>query len=202
MSRLLLVRHGRPKLHHDDRFWGATDIPLSDTGIRQAGLLRDRLAGEKIKAVYASNLSRARATAEIIVAGRKLDIAAREEIDECNFGYMEGLTFGEISAQYPQVARELSDMGTVARFPGGETFQQLNDRVHAFLDRLGKHRHKDTILVVAHRSSLQILICYLLGIDVRHWWQLRLDMASLSIIETYPQGAILNLLNDVSHLRD
>jgi len=43
-------------------------------------------------------------------------------------------------------------------------------------------------------------VCHLLGIDLSHWRQIRLDNASLSIVETYPQRAILSLLNDVSHL--
>ena len=201
MSRLLLVRHGRTKLHEHDRFWGSTDVPLSDAGIRQAERLRDRLSQEKIKSVYASKLGRARVTAEIIVAGRSVDIAIREELSECNFGYAEGLTFSEISTQYPQLARELSSLDTVACFPGGESFDELNTRVKIFTDKLGRHKPKDTVLVVAHGGPLQLLICHLLGIDVRHWRQWRLDMASLSIVETYPRGAILNLLNDVSHLR-
>ena len=56
MAKLLLVRHGRTRLYQSDRFWGSTDIPLSDLGIKQAELLRDRLASEKITAVYSLSL--------------------------------------------------------------------------------------------------------------------------------------------------
>ena len=51
MARLLLVRHGQTKLHRADRFWGSTDVALSDTGIKQSEKLHDRLAKEKISAV-------------------------------------------------------------------------------------------------------------------------------------------------------
>jgi len=69
-----------------------------------------------------------------------------------------------------------------------------------FLSRLEKHTPEDTVLVVAHAGVLRLLICHLLPIDIRHWRQLRTDLASLSIVETHSQGATLHLLNDTSHL--
>lgn len=201
MSRILLVRHGITRQHKHDRFWGKTDIALSNAGIRQAKKLRDRLAAEKIDAVYSSTLSRALATAEIIAAQHQSEITACDELCECNFGYAEGLTFAEISRLYPELAQAASRRDTFIQFPGGENFNELNDRVQQFLKRLHQHQPKETILIVAHGGPLQITICHLMGIDVAHWWQIRFDLASLSIIETYPQGAILSLLNDISHLR-
>lgn len=201
MSRLLLVRHGRTLLHKDDRFWGKTDITLSNIGIWQAEKLRDRLTVEKINAVYSSNLSRAHATAEIIASRHQLKITACDELNECNFGYAEGLTFAEIKKLYPELAQVLSGFDTAVRFPGGENFNELNSRVQKFLERLNEHKPKETILIVAHGGPLQIMICNLLGIDIKHWRQIRLYLASLSIVETYPQGAMLSLLNDVSHLK-
>lgn len=200
MSRILLVRHGRTKLHQADRFWGSTDIALSDIGIKQAEQLRDRLAKEKIHAVYTSALSRARSTAEIITSRHKLNIKTHKELNECNFGYIEGLTFAEIQQLHPALAEELSKGKTVA-FPGGESLEDLDKRVYNFLDRLSQHKEKETVLIVAHGGPLRLLICRLLGIGTEHWLQLRVDHASLSIMETYPQGNILNLLNDTSHLK-
>jgi alpha-ribazole phosphatase len=201
LSKLLLVRHGRTKLHKDDRFWGKTDVALGDIGIRQAEQLHDRLAKEKIHTVYASALSRARTTAEIIISNRRLTIATREELDECNFGYVEGLTFEEITDKYPDLASELNRPDYCLRFPGGESFEELDHRVIAFLEKLDRHKTKENILIVAHGGTLRLLICHLLGIDVKHWHQFRLDLASVSIVETYSEGAILNLMNDVSHLK-
>ncbi len=57
------------------------------------------------------------------------------------------------------------------------------------------------MLIFAHAGSLRLLLCRLLEIELRHWRQFRLDLGSLSIVETYPRGAILTLLNDVSHLK-
>lgn len=200
MSKLLLVRHGQTKLHKADRFWGSTDVTLSDIGIKQAEQLRERLAREKITAVYTSTLSRARSTAETIASRHKTKITACEELRECNFGYIEGLTFGEIQRLHPELAEELLNWKTVA-FPGGESLEDLDKRVVSFLDRLNKHKEKETVLVVAHGGPLRLIICHLLGLGPEHWLQLRVELASLSIMETYPQGAILTLLNDTAHLK-
>ncbi len=68
------------------------------------------------------------------------------------------------------------------------------------LGRLEKHTSEETILIVAHAGPLRPLIYHLLEIEPWYWRQLRTDIASLSILETYLQGAILNSLDDVSHL--
>ena len=58
MSKLLLVRHGNTKLNSAERFWGQTDVELSDEGIWQAEQLSKRLSTYKIDVIYASSLSR------------------------------------------------------------------------------------------------------------------------------------------------
>lgn len=200
MSKLLLVRHGRTKLHQDDRFWGKTDVALSEIGIRQAENLRDRLASEKIQAIYTSKLSRARITADIIGSRHEAAVTACTELAEANFGYVEGLTFREVQRLHPKLADDLNSWSARPKFPGGESIDDLDTRVQSFLNRLKKHRQKETLLIVAHGGTLQLMICHLLGIDMKHWRKLRLSQGSLSIIETYPQGSIVNCLNDVSHL--
>lgn len=199
MSKILLVRHGTTRLHTGNRFWGRTDIPLSNIGIKQAGQLRNRLSKEKIDAIYSSTLSRARSTAEIIASGHKPEVNACEELCECNFGYIEGLNFDEIKRLHPALAEELNNRKTVA-FPGGESLEQLNARVQSFLQRLEDHKPEETILIVAHGGPLRLIICDLLGLGMEHWLKFHVDLASLSIMETYPRAAVLYLLNDVSHL--
>lgn len=202
MSKLLLVRHGDTELNSTERYWGNTDVELSDAGFRQAERLRDRLATERIDAIYSSDLRRASATAEIIASGHQPDIIICAELREMNFGELEGLTFNEISQLYPEVTELWLQRSPKLRCPGGESVDELNSRVSQFVGRLKKHALQETILIVAHSGPLRSLVCHLLGIGVERRWQFRLDLASLTILETYPQGAILSLLNDTSHLRE
>jgi alpha-ribazole phosphatase len=201
LSRLLLVRHGNTELNSAERYWGNTDVKLSDVGFRQAERLHNRLATEKIDAIYSSDLSRASTTAEIIASKHELDVIICAELREMNFGELEGLTFTEISQLYPEVSELWRQRSPKLKCPGGESLDQFNRRVSQFVGRLEKHAPQETILIVAHSGSLRSLVCHLLGIGPERRWQFRLDLASLTILETYPQGAILSLLNDTSHLR-
>ena len=201
MSRLLLVRHGETELNSSQRYWGTTDVPLGTAGLRQAEQLRNRLAGEMLSAVYSSELKRAATTAGIISSAR-LPVTVCSELREIHFGEIEGLTFAEVAENFPEVARMWIQRSPQMAYPGGESLEQLDNRIAEFIARLGRHDVDETVLVVAHAGVLRTLICQLLELDLKHRWNLRIDLASLSIVETYPEGAILSLLNDTSHLRE
>ena len=200
MSKLLLVRHGDTVLNSAQRFWGQTDVELSAAGLRQAERLRHRLAEQRIDVVYSSDLQRALVTARTIASGHQLEVIICPELRETNFGECEGLTFEEIIQLYPDMAEWWANWSLQLRFPGGERADEVNTRVTGFLDRLKKHAPEETILIVAHSAPLRMMICHLLGMELWHWRQFRLGLASLSILETYQQGAIISLLNDTSHL--
>ncbi len=201
MSKLLLVRHGITESNSARRFAGHSDVELSADGFRQIEKLRRRLANEKIDAVYSSDLKRALVTAEVISPEHKKDIVACPELREMNYGHAEELTFDEIKSRYPELAELITNFDLRLEFPDGEGFHGFIERVVRFPDRLEKHAPSETILIVSHSGSLRTLVCHLLGIPQDHWRQIRLDNASLSIVDTYPRGAIISLLNDTSHLR-
>lgn len=215
---MLLARHGESKFNNTHQFAGQVDVGLTDNGCQQAGKLHERLAGEKIDAVYTSTLSRARTTAEIVIAGRNLEITECPELQEISYGEIEGLTYAEIQQQFPKLASQIHHFDPEMEFPGGESFLGFIKRVESFKERLTKHGEKETVLIVAHGGPLRTLILSLLGIDQSVWWQLRLDNASLSIIDIYPpmealpeatgkpaqssQRVILSLFNETDFLTD
>ncbi len=201
MARLLLVRHGTTELNSAHMFQGHSDIELSAEGLKQAEKLRDRLADEKIDVVYASDLRRAVVTAEIIASTHKLNITTCPELREINYGKVEKLTFDEIKSLYPKVAEMCVDWSLSLQFPEGEGVVELEQRINKFLERLKQHSPEQTVLIVAHGGPLRVMVCSLLGIALEHWRQIYIDLASLSIVHTYPEIAVLALLNDVSHLK-
>ncbi len=213
-----MARHGESKFNNTHQFAGQVDVGLTDNGRRQAEKLRHRLAGEKIDTVYTSTLSRARATAEIVISGRNLGITECPELQEISYGDIEGLTYTEIQKQFPKLAGQIHHFDPEMEFPGGESFLGFIKRVESFKERLAKHGEKETVLIVAHGGPLRTLILSLLGIDQSVWWQLRLDNASLSIIDIYPPmealpetkekpvqtspRVILSLFNEIDYLSD
>ena len=196
-----MVRHGETELNSALRYWGRSDVKLSPLGLSQAERLRDRLTCEKIDAIYSSSMIRARVTAEIISSGHRVPISECPELCEVDFGKLEGLTFEEIKQQYPDVAKLWIERSPNLEYPEGESRNQFYDRVCGFIPRLGNHHSDETILIVAHSGVLRTVICHLIGIDLDFRWHMRLDLASLSIIETFPNMNVLTLLNDTSHLR-
>lgn len=199
MSRLLLVRHAETKQGHR-RYWGHSQIGLGEEGIVQAKMLRDHLAGEKIAAIYSSDLQRARRTAEIVASVHAPEVVLCPELRELDFGQIEGMTFEEVDRRCPEALSLWRGGDVDAAAPAGENLRQLASRVQRILERLQRHSPEETILIIAHSGPLRVLLCTWLGIDLERWWQIRLDPASVSLVETYPEGAILCFLNNTSHL--
>jgi alpha-ribazole phosphatase len=198
--RILLVRHGETELQSSLRYWGKTDVTLGPIGLHQAEQLRDRLAMEKIDSIYSSELKRAADTADIIAARHNLKIITCPELREVDFGRLEGLEFSEIHSQFPEIEKMWLTRDPALIYPDGESLTDFENRVATFEARLNNHRANETILIIAHAGVLRTLICRLLGLEMKTRWSLRIDLASLSIIETYLEINMLCLLNDVSHL--
>jgi alpha-ribazole phosphatase len=205
LARLILVRHGETEWNKSLRYQGQSDVPLSKYGIEQAARVSDRLAGEKIDVIYSSDLSRARETAEIIASRQGMvEICQLPLLREMNFGEAEGMIFDEIKQRYPWIAVDFQAWRTRSpevRVPNGESIAQLAARVAPFAEKIKEHKLEETVLVVAHGGSLQVLICLLLGIGLEHWFQIRLSNASVTIMDTSRDRAAFIVLNDVCHLR-
>ena len=120
MAQILLARHGETDWNRNGRVQGHTDIPLNATGIAQAQALAERLAGEPLAAVFASDLERARVTAAAVAARHELPVSIDPDLREKNFGSWEGLTDGEIAERFPAAVR--------GRWGDAETTEQVTAR--------------------------------------------------------------------------
>jgi alpha-ribazole phosphatase len=200
MIKLFLVRHGETDWNINYRFQGQTDVPLNEKGREQAEAITQRLASQEIQAIYASDLSRAWDTAVTIAANHKIEISPEPRLREASFGQWEGSTYAEILTLDPAAIKAWRE--DIANFspPGGEILNQIAERVNAVYQEIIANHADQNILLVAHGGSLQILICLLIGLPVENFWQFNLDHCSLSKIFVYDEGAIINLLNDTSHL--
>ena len=132
MSTLFLLRHGAIIQHAPRRFIGQTDHPLTDDGRRQAGLWRDVLADVPFTAVAASDLSRCRETAAIVLGGRDdVPIRLDPRLREIALGAFEGLTVEEVRSRYPG-AYERRGCDIAGFCPqGGESFAEVQARAVA-----------------------------------------------------------------------
>lgn len=201
MVRVILLRHGETEWNRDLRYQGKTDIELSPQGKEQAGLLAERLAHQKVHAIYSSDLKRAWATAAAISAYHGLEVVAEPRLREMDFGVWEGLTHAEIQGRFPEEMVRWEDNPLVEAPPGGESFGQVVARGKEALNEIIRRHQGATVLIVAHSGSLQALLCAALGINPPARGRFRLDPASISELLLHDEGAVLTLLNDTSHLK-
>lgn len=201
-TRLLLLRHGQTELSVQRRYSGRGNPELTEVGRRQAADAARYLAQKGgISAVISSPLQRAHATATAAADALGLSVAVDENLTETDFGEWEGLTFPEAAQSHPDVhGRWLRDTSLAA--PGGESFDEVGQRVHRALDRIVAEHPGATVLVVSHVTPIKTLLRLALDAGPTILHRVHLDLASLSIAEFYPDnGASVRLVNDTSYLR-
>ncbi len=153
-----------------------------------------------ISAVFASPLQRAYDTAARAAKALGLDVTVDDDLIETDFGAWEGLTFGEAAQRDPELhGRWLRDTGTTP--PGGESFDDVLDRVVKARERIIAAHQCTTVLVVSHVTPIKMLLRLALEAGPGILYRLHLDLASLSIAEFYSDGASsVRLVNQTGYL--
>ncbi|HYR59529.1 MAG TPA: histidine phosphatase family protein [Chthoniobacteraceae bacterium] len=201
ITRIFLVRHGATVLTAEDRFAGATDVPLSDEGREQARRLALRLRGEKLAAIYASPLGRTMETARLIGAPHPLDVLARDGLREISHGRWEGKTRDEVESQFPEEADAWEKDPFTFAPVGGESGLAVTARALPELIEIVRSHPGAHVLVVSHKATIRLLLSSLLGFDPRRYRD-NLDQSpcALNIVDFKdPVRARLTLFNDTSH---
>jgi broad specificity phosphatase PhoE len=157
MVNLYLIRHGR----QIGRVCNA-DTGLSEEGILQAELLRDRMKSYEIDALYSSNLLRARQTAEIMNQTLQLPIIIRDEIREISFGDMEGKSDDENDINFREFKEEQLKLLQDIPYPGGENGTSVYERAMPVMEELA-HSGNKNIAVVTHGGTIRALLAALIG---------------------------------------
>jgi broad specificity phosphatase PhoE len=200
-TRLLLVRHGQTELSVERRYSGRGNPSLTDVGLRQAAAVAARLAElGGVDAVVTSPLTRAWQTADAIGKATGAPVTELPDLTETDFGEWEGLTFQEAAQRDPDLHRKwLAD--TAVPTPGGESFDQVHSRVARALDAIVSDFAGSTVVVVSHVTPIKTLLRIGLAAGQSVLFRLHLDLASLSVVEFYPDGhTSVRLFNDTAHL--
>ncbi|WP_069854007.1 bifunctional RNase H/acid phosphatase [Actinoalloteichus hymeniacidonis] len=204
-TKLLLVRHGQTALSVERRYSGRGDVELTEFGAAQAAAVARRIATmdgvDASTPVVTSPLTRTRQTAAAITGALSApEPVVHSGLIETDFGEWERLTFAEAAERDPEThGRWLSD--TSVPPPGGESFDEVHERVRRTRDDLIDTYGTSTVIVVSHVTPIKELLRSALDVGPSLLFRLHLDLASLSIAEFYPDGnASVRLVNDISHL--
>jgi probable phosphoglycerate mutase len=201
MTKLYLIRHGATVLSKEDRFAGASDVALSDAGIAQAEALGRRLAGERIAAVYCSDMHRTVHTAQAVANPHQLTPIPRPGLREINHGHWEGMVHKEVETRFADEYQAWDADPLLTAPPGGETGLQVLARSLPALAEIVRAHPDDTVAVVSHKATNRLLLCSILGIDPRLYRaRIAQDTACLNAIEFRDiNNGRVTLVNDVSH---
>jgi broad specificity phosphatase PhoE len=150
VTTILLARHGETDWNAESRVQGHTDRPLNEVGTTQAAALAEELAGERIDAVYSSDLSRALDTARAVADPRGLPVESIPGLRERNFGTWEGLLDEEILERFPQAH--------TGPWGDDETPEQLDERVLEALRAIASEHPDGQVLVVSHGGPLRAVL--------------------------------------------
>jgi probable phosphoglycerate mutase len=201
-TRILAIRHGETAWNVDTRLQGHLDIPLNDVGLRQAEHLASALAArEVVDAIYASDLSRAHATAQAIAQAMGHTVSTHIGLRERHFGVFQGRTFDEVEAELPEHAWHWRKRTPDWSPPeGGESLLALRERIVRTVDELAARHAGQQIVLVAHGGVLDILYRAATRLDLQapRTWQLT-NTAVNRLLWT-PQGLSLVGWGDTSHL--
>jgi probable phosphoglycerate mutase len=151
---ILLARHGETDYNSPPpRVQGRTDVPLNDHGRRQARELARAAAAESPRALWSSQLARARETAAIVAAETGLEPRVDERLAESDRGSWEGRLLEEIEREEPELWAAWRRAGATFRFPDGESLAEHLERVSAALDEIGAGPLP--ALVVCHGGTIR-----------------------------------------------
>ena len=200
--RLIIVRHGETEWNALKQTQGMSDTQLSDKGRRQARRLSYRLRPVRVAAAFTSPLGRAVETAHIITKFKHLDIIEEPDLREINFGDWEGRTFDRIRELYPKELETWTTRPQDYDIPRGESLMDVAARCTAFIERAKARYERQTVLAVTHSVPSKLLVAISIGLPVENIHSLRMDNASLTIIDFYPDRPIMRLFNDTTHLQE
>jgi broad specificity phosphatase PhoE len=185
--QLLVIRHGETKWSRTGRHTGRTDVPLSDQGRAEARDAARTLDGWNINRSYTSPLGRARETAELVEPA--CGVLVEPDLVEWDYGKYEGRTTPKIRAAVPAWSVWTHPMD------GGETIEQVGERVDRFLARVLTEVDVGNAAVFAHGHVLAILIarwCELAPIEGRRF---PLATATVSLLGWHREDRVIRALN-------
>lgn len=199
----LFVRHGVTATTGKVLPGRARGLHLAEDGRAQAAAVADRLARLKqIHAVYASPLERTRETAAAIGRRLELKVGTERGLLECDFGDWTGAELKTL-AKLPEW-RTVQRYPSGFRFPGGESFTEMQTRITGTVSRIRERHPGQTVVLVSHADPIKAAVADAAGTPLDLFQRLVISPCSVTAIAYGSDGPTVlsvNSLADLAELR-
>ena len=153
------------------------------------------LRTESLAAIYSSPRRRCLEGARILASGRTCLVETIDALAEIYFGEFEGRSYQEIAAEYPDLFRQWMERPTEFHFPGGESFQQMWNRVTSAV-RILRERHRgEPIAMVTHGGVIRILLAEALALPPANIFRIGQRYGAINLIRYLDEVPVVELVN-------
>lgn len=198
--RIYLTRHGETLWNVERRLQGWRDSPLTESGLKNAQKLAERLKVIDFDIIYTSNQKRAIDTARILRGDQDTEIISLEELRELGFGKWEGMTLQEIEVVYPEEYSTYKKSPVRYKSVGGENIEELFQRVKKAIDHIISQEYSN-VLIVSHGVTIRAIVSTILGNPIDRFGEIPVyPGTSLTIIESDGEKTRIVKFADSEHL--
>ena len=196
---VLLVRHGQTATTGKVLPGRAPGLHLADTGVAQAEAMAKRL-GElpRVDAIYASPMERTKETAAPIARERAMKVTLDKALLECDFGEWTGRPLKELAKEPAWATVQRYPSGF--RFPGGESFVEMQTRMTGTLHLLGERHPAGVVVVVSHADPIKAAVADALGTHLDLFQRINISPCSVTAVHYGPGGPAVLAVNSVEPL--
>jgi alpha-ribazole phosphatase len=159
-KKIVLARHGETMSNRNALIMGSTDSKLTPEGAAIAKRLARIIEKEQVQAVYSSSLGRAISSANIYAESLGLPILAKDELAELSCGEWERCTLRDVKPGHKAIRESWQE-----RPPGGESYQDAEERMTSFMEEVCSEAAPERILVVSHAGAIRVFLKVWLDLD-------------------------------------
>lgn len=178
---VLLIRHGQTPTTGQILPGRTPGLHLAQRGESQAQEVAQRLLGLKLAEIYSSPMERARETAAPTAAQQGLNVELVDGLVECDFGQWTGERLSELN-KLPEW-KEVQHSPSTFRFPGGESFVEMQDRMVAAINNIATQHRGEVVAAFSHADTIKAAVAYFVGTPLDSFQKIHIDTAAISAVE-------------------
>ncbi|WP_235296144.1 histidine phosphatase family protein [Portibacter marinus] len=199
-KEIFIIRHGRTEYNKLGIWQGSgVDSVLDSVGLHQAQLFYKNYQNFGFDLIIHSTLQRSKQTIQKFIE-QGIDSLEVPELNEISWGVYEGKPHTESSlAEYKKVTGEWAIENYHVGFTGGESAQELAERIRKFCVFL-KNLNYDKVLICSHGRTIRALLCIMQNEPLKEMEKYEHANTGLFIARQIGSKFMIDELNNTDHL--